>query len=172
MNSTIYFTRIQKTLLVDAVILAFVYFIPTISHLVAYPLYYFEPMRVALFASILFLSDKKNAYFLAITLPLFSFVISGHPIAVKNMIMAIELVTNVFFLNLLSKKHNHFFEACFLSIVLSKSIYYILKYVAISTGLLSIDLLGTPIIYQMIVVMLLSLAYLMVNIKTTKGNGE
>lgn len=37
----------------DVALLAIVYYLPTISHLLAFPLYLLDPMRIVIFASII-----------------------------------------------------------------------------------------------------------------------
>ena len=148
-----------KTIIVDVCILSFVYFIPTLSHLTAIPFYYFEPMRIALFVSILFLRDRNNAYILAITLPLFSYLVAGHPVVVKNAIMAIELFVNVLILCRLLDRKISCFLSCFLAILVSKLIYYGLKYTAISVGWLNSGLIDTSVFVQISIAFLLSLLF-------------
>ena len=158
-NSSVVGSGIRRTVMIDTIILVVVYFIPTLSHALSAPLYLFEPMRIALFVSILFLTDRKNAYILAITLPIFSYIVSGHPVLVKNVIIAIELFTNVFILfHLLDKKVNYFYS-CFISIIASKILYYGLKYLVIFQGLLSTNLVDTSFIVQLLIACLLSLAF-------------
>lgn len=152
-------SSLVKTMVVDVCMLILLYYLPTLSHLIAIPLYCFEPMRIALFISVLFLPDRKNAYVLAITLPLFSYFVSGHPIAVKNSIMAAELFVNVFvFYKLLDMKVNSFFS-CFISILFSKILYYGLKYAVVSAGLLSANVIDTSIFIQIIITVLLSILF-------------
>lgn len=49
-----------------------IYCIPAISHMVAYPLYYFDPMRCIILLGFLSYRNKWNATFLTLTLPLIS----------------------------------------------------------------------------------------------------
>lgn len=158
-------SKVWKAVIVDVCILAFVYFIPTLSHLIAVPIYYFEPMRIALFISILFLRDRKNAYVLAFTLPLFSYLVAGHPIAVKNVIMAIELFVNVWILcKLLDRKVSPFLS-CLISIVLSKVLYYGMKYIVISAGWLNLKMIDTSILVQIVIAAILSVLFWVVYCK-------
>ncbi|MDY0202455.1 MAG: hypothetical protein RBR40_15895, partial [Tenuifilaceae bacterium] len=59
--------------LFDIFALAFIYLIPTISHMLSFPLYLIEPMRIALVLALVH-TTKRNAYIIALTLPLFSFL--------------------------------------------------------------------------------------------------
>ena len=84
----------RKTLnyvLFDILALTFIYFVPTISHMLSFPLYLIEPMRIALILALVH-TTKKNAYIIAITLPLFSFLVSAHPVFYKMMLISGELV--------------------------------------------------------------------------------
>lgn len=164
--------NLSKTaVLLDILSLLFVYCLPTLSHWLSYPLYYFEPMRITLFTSIFIFPDRRNAYFLAITLPLFSFLVSGHPVAIKNVIMAVELIANIFFLFYLSNKIKNSFVVCLLSILISKLLYYGLKYVAIFCGLLTRSIVDTPILVQSLVAVVLSVIFVL-NIKNRHLYGK
>ena len=92
-----------KSALLDIFALVFVYFVPTLSHLAQLPLYLLEPMRIMLILAIAH-TTRKNAYLLALTLPLFSFVISMHPSLVKSILITAELLLNVWLFYFLLKK--------------------------------------------------------------------
>jgi len=81
----------RKSLALDFIALAIIYFIPTLTHLFSFPLYYIEPMRIMVILAIAH-TTKRNAYLLALTLPLFSLLVSGHPILYKSLLMSVELV--------------------------------------------------------------------------------
>lgn len=150
----------RKTVIIDLLILAFVYFIPSLTHLLNYPVYYIEPMRISLFFSIVCLKERNNAYFLALSLPLFSYMVAGHPVAVKNIIMSVELVINVFLLFQLKDKKINLFTVSVLSIILSKVFYYLLKHVAIICGMMRAPLFDTPLLIQGIISVVLSLTFM------------
>ncbi len=61
---------ISKSLIIDILGLTFIYFVPAISHLLSFPLYLVEPMRVMLIIAIAH-TTKRNAYLIALTLPVF-----------------------------------------------------------------------------------------------------
>ena len=82
---------ISKSLLIDILGLAFIYFVPTLSHLLNFPLYLVELMRVMLIIAIAH-TTKRNAYLIALTPPLFSFLVSSHPFFLKTMIITVELI--------------------------------------------------------------------------------
>ena len=112
--------------------IALVLLVPVLSHIVAYPLHAFEPMRIALFWVILLLPEKKwNALMLAALLPMISFVVSGHPLFPKNIVMSGELVINVVLLYWILAKTGSYSLSVLLSMVASKVIYYVVKYLLI-----------------------------------------
>lgn len=144
------------TILFDFTLFAFIYFVPAISHLTAFPFYYFDPIRFVLIASLLHTS-KQNTFIIAITLPLFSFLISSHPSIIKTGLLSTELLLNVIlFFILFSGTKSRILSIAF-SILISKMIYYLLKYLSIETGILNDRLFSTPFYYQAIVLLLISL---------------
>jgi hypothetical protein len=156
-----------KTYLIDFSLLLMIYFLPVISHLFAFPIYYLDPMRIALVVALIHTS-KKNAYIIALTLPLFSFLISSHPQIIKSFLLIAELVINLSLFFLLKDKLKNVFTSLFLSILISKVIYYSLKFALISFALLNDRLFSTPFYYQMISAILLSTYIYLVNKTSTK----
>lgn len=143
----------------DIMILVIIYFVPTLSHMLSFPLFVIDPMRISILGSYLFLRNRNNAYVMAMTLPLFSYLVAGHPIAIKNVIIAIELLTNIFILDLLIKRTNKIFIVTFTSILFSKVLYYILKGLVISFGLLNSTLVDTSSWTQLIVGIAISVMF-------------
>jgi hypothetical protein len=137
-----------KALIFDAFALSFIYFIPAISHMLGLKLYLIEPMRLMLIIAMVH-THRRNAYMLALTLPLFSFLISTHPVLIKTGLISAELVINVFLFFFLVKKM-HTLAAIFISIWASKIIYYILKYLTILLIWPGDSLISTPIYIQLI----------------------
>lgn len=135
------------------------YLIPTLSHLTSWPLYMFEPMRCVLLLNLLVLGNKKNAYLMAITLPLFSYFVGSHPVLVKSLIMTIELVMNIWLFDMFTRKVANCMLAMLLSILVSKALYYSLKYVSISFGLLNTDIVDTNIFIQLMVALIISMLF-------------
>lgn len=144
-----------KIYLIDFLILSFIYFLPAVSHLTSLPLYYAEPMRIAVLFS-LFHTNKINTFLIAITLPLFSMIASSHPALVKTFLISGELLLNLGLFYFLVRKTN-VFTALFISIVLSKLVYYSLKFLFIQVQLINTELFSTPVIFQWIVSIALSL---------------
>jgi hypothetical protein len=136
-----------KPATLDVFALAFIYFLPAISHMLSFKLYLIEPMRLMIVLALVH-TNRKNAYLLALTLPIFSFLISAHPVLIKTMLISAELVVNVALFYLLVKRI-HVLPAIFLSIWLSKIFYYGLKYLAILTVLPGDSLIGTPLLIQL-----------------------
>ncbi|MBN1990424.1 MAG: hypothetical protein JW783_13560 [Bacteroidales bacterium] len=131
----------------DALAVAFIFLVPTISHMISLPLYLIEPMRLMVILALVH-TNKRNAYVLALLLPLFSFAVSAHPVFPKMVLIAAELMLNVWLFNLISKTLiNRVFPAMLLSIVLSKAFYYLVKFTLLST-LLQGDLVATPLYIQ------------------------
>ena len=144
-------------ILFDIVALAFVYFVPTISHMLSFPLYLVEPMRIALVLALVH-TTRYNAYIIALTLPLFRFVISAHPVFLKLLLITGELVLNVWIFYLLFNKTKNAFVSILSSIIVSKGIYYLAKFALLSIALLpAAKLVATPIYIQGITTLVFSL---------------
>ncbi len=151
---------LQRTLVIsiltDIGALAFIYLVPAISHLLSLPVYLIEPMRLMLILAMVHTS-KSNAYLLALTLPLFSLVISGHPVFPKMLLIAFELSLNVFLFYLMAKRIKSVFPAILLSIVISKVLYYALKFLLIQVAVIETGLITTPILIQVVMTFIFSL---------------
>ncbi len=157
--------QFQKTLssnnwisrsVITAIAVLIFYFVPGISHLTGFPLYQYEPMRFVLFMALIF-GDRKTAYAVALTVPVFSFMTSSHPSVYKVLLITIELLLNVYTFFQLQKVIKNIFITSFLSILISKLIYYSLKFIFIQVELVPPGLVSTPIITQFIISVILSL---------------
>jgi hypothetical protein len=115
----------------DILALTFIYFVPTISHMLNFPLYLIEPMRIALILALVHTS-KQNAYIIALTLPIFSYLVSAHPVFYKMMLISGELIINVWLFYFIFNRTKNAFVSILSSIVLSKAIYYLAKFIAIA----------------------------------------
>jgi hypothetical protein len=135
--------------------LAFVYFTPALSHLFALPIYLIEPMRLVLIMAIAH-SNKSNALVLACTLPIFSFIVSSHPVFAKAMLIGVELILNAFIFFKLKDKMNNLFVAGLISILISKIAYYAVKAGLIYTAILQTELISTPLEIQAITTIIYS----------------
>ncbi len=144
--------------LTDAAAVLFVFAVPALSHLTSVPFYLLDPMRMAVLGALLFSRNWKNALVLALALPLFSFAVSGHPVYPKFLLIAVELSANVLLFAWLSRKMNAGIAA-FVSILLSKVLYYGFKAAVLSAGLLQAELISTTIWWQLGVAVGLSAAF-------------
>lgn len=136
-----------KTYLIDFSLLLFIYLIPAISHLFAFPIYYLDPMRIALVIALIHTS-KKNSFLIVLTLPIFSFFISAHPQIMKAFLLSGELLINLSLFFLLNVKIKNIFTSFLLSIIASKIIYYLIKSTFINYGLIDDKLFSTPFYFQ------------------------
>src|SRR6056297_734588 len=94
MATSIALNRKTNQALFDLAAIAFIYFIPALSHMLSFPLYLLEPMRIVLILALVH-THKVNALVLAATLPFFTFLVSGHPVLPKAILISAELVLNV-----------------------------------------------------------------------------
>lgn len=159
-------TDIFLSILLDAIALSLVYLIPTLSHLSGLPLYFAEPMRFMIILSVAH-SRKINSIFLALSLPLFSFIISSHPVLPKMLLISFELMLNLFLIGFLQKRIRNLFSVMFLSIIFSKVAYYFIKYFMIEQAVLDMNFFSTPIEMQFITTLIFSLyVYFVIGIKS------
>ena len=135
--------------------IAFIFLIPSFSHLLGFALYNIDPMRFALFLAIL-ITNRKNAYFVALLLPLVSFLISSHPYLYKVMLISGELLINTWLFYFLSDRFKNVFASAFVSILVSKSAYYLVKFMLISFALVETNLISTSLVVQLVVTILIS----------------
>jgi hypothetical protein len=138
-----------KTLLVNGVALAFIYFVPALSHTLALPVYFIEPMRLMMIIAIVHTS-KRNAFIIAATLPLFSFLVSAHPHLLKMLLITAELLLNVWLFYFILKKSGNAFFSMLSGILISKGAYYLIKFGLISTLLMTGSLVSIPLLFQLL----------------------
>lgn len=157
-----------KSIVLNIFAVSLIYFTPTISHALGMPFYLFEPMRIMLILALVH-TNRFNAYFLAFTLPLVSFMFSGHPFFPKVVLIGIELMLNVFLFYKFSSIIKNTFISVGLSIIISKVVYYALKYILISSLIMNSELISTPIYIQTITTILLAgYAYLIFSYNRNK----
>ena len=144
-----------KIAIVDILAITVIYFLPTLSHLLAFPLYLIEPMRIMLIFALVH-TRKENAIFIAISLPLFSYLISAHPQMPKTILISFELLVNVGLFFFIKSKINNLFVTALISIIASKVLYYIAKFAFIQFALIGGSLVSTPLYIQLIVTIVLS----------------
>jgi len=144
-----------STAITDIAALVFVGLVPAASHLFKIPVYYIEPMRVMLVLALLY-SSRWNAYALAIVLPLFSFLVSGHPAPLKMMIIIAELLLNAWLFLYFFQKTRRSFLSAIASIIISKMFCYIMYLVVFSLVFVKAEAELTFLFAQMILTLVLS----------------
>ncbi|MCB0823237.1 MAG: hypothetical protein KDC09_11105 [Bacteroidales bacterium] len=144
-----------RSIIIDVLGLTFVYFVPTLSHLVGLPIYLIEPMRIMVVLAMAH-TNRTNAYILALTLPVFSYAISMHPVFAKSLLITAELLLNVWLFYYLLKKFNNQFAAMLSSIIMSKIAYYFMKFVLINSLIIESELFSTPIMLQIVMSLIFS----------------
>lgn len=144
-----YESPISKSIFLDILAIAFIYFLPALSHFANFPIYLVEPMRMMMIL-VLAHTTRRNTYIIAFTLPLFSFIIATHPVFYKAIIMTAELVVNIWLFYFLARKLRSYFAAMMFSILISKVLYYALKFGLLNLQLLEGNLISTPIYVQVI----------------------
>lgn len=157
--TTIAIKRAWPIIVLDVSALLLVYFLPALTHLTAIPFYIIEPFRLMVLVSLVVMNNKHNALLLAVTLPLFSFIIATHPLFVKAMLISIEMVFNVLVYIWLINKVNKPFWVILFSIIVSKAGYYLLKYGFISVGMLSMSLVSTSLLVQLAMAVVTALLF-------------
>jgi hypothetical protein len=142
--------RHRSVLLIDVVLLVALYLVPSLSHATALPVYMLEPMRIALIIALLF-TNRANTYFIAVTIPLASVLITGHPEPLKAVLMCIEFSVLVAAYGFLAQRLRiPAFAALTAAILLGKVVYYSMKSVALGAGWLSGSLISTPLKTQLV----------------------
>ncbi|MES2847938.1 MAG: hypothetical protein V4685_02695 [Bacteroidota bacterium] len=161
MKAGLSLSNTYKIAITDIVVLTAVYFIPAFVHATQFPLYYFEPMRLLLFAALLISKNNINACFLAVTLPLVSTILPPHhPPFYKAVIMSVELLVNVgCFVWAVNKIKWPPFILFFISTVISKILYYGLKFIFIKMSLIEGNLITTDLFTQLITLSALSILF-------------
>jgi len=159
-----------RVIVFDLIALSVIYLIPTFSHIINFPVYYLDPMRLMLFFVIIH-TDRKNSYLIAATLPLVSYLFSSHPILIKSLTMSVELLLNVWLFYEFSKLFKNKFIPASLSIIVSKIVYYVIKYFLVSISLISTDIISTPLYFQIAVLLLIS-SYALVIIPRRSGDTD
>ncbi len=146
---------IIRNSIMDLLAVAFIYLVPTVSHLFSYPLYIFDPMRMMVILAISH-STKRNTFLLALTLPLISFLISGHPVFFKALLITGELTLNIFLFYLFQKRFSIVFLSLLGSIIIAKIFYYAGKVLLVNFSLLKMDVVSTSILLQLIMALIFS----------------
>jgi len=134
--------NIRKAMIIDTTALICIGCSSALAHVFDWPLYMLEPMRLMLIIALAH-SSKANAYVLAFTLPIFSYLISGHPFLGKMLIITAELLINVFLFYSFVKLFRNTFSAMLFSIILSKLFCYLMYFWFFSFTFVMIE--STPV---------------------------
>ena len=149
-----------RTIFIDLAILIAIYFIPALSHIAPFPLYLLDPMRIFMLAGYVLTRQNTNAYLLALTIPLFSSLVTGHPPLFKAILISVELTVNILlFVQLLNRTKLHMAFALFFSIIGSKLVYYALKFAFINFGFVEGDVITTGLWMQLGTVVFVTLLF-------------
>ena len=143
----------------DFMAIGIIMFLPAISHMLPFPLFYLDPMRLVLLSVYFVNRNHKNAYLLAVGLPIFSMLYSGHPVFYKAMLISFELLVNMIVLHVLFRKGFNIFFSVFLSIILSKIVYYLFKFAFIEWALISGKLFSTSLMILFFIALGLSAVF-------------
>lgn len=163
MKSIVLSNPMIRTIITDVIVFLLVYLIPAFSHITPFPLYLAEPMRIIMLGGYFMSTNRINTYFIAFTIPLFSMMTTGHPVLFKSFLIGFELMGNVFFLDIFLKRWSKFaFPALITSIILSKLLYYFMKYLFIIWDLIDGKLLSTSIQLQLYSALGISFFYYLV----------
>lgn len=138
-----------RIVLIDFIAIVVLLSVPVISHKLDIPLYLLEPIRLSLIISIIY-SNKLNSVFMGIIMPLLSFILVSHPLLLKAILISFELIIFIFLLYYFIKKLKYNFLAVFISILISKIMYYVIKYILINEFYLQGELISTPVEIQII----------------------
>jgi hypothetical protein len=144
-----------NTFLLDAAALGFIALMPAASHLTGIPFYFLEPMRVMLALSLIFTS-RSNSFLIAVSLPLFSFLVSGHPFPLKMGIIMAELLLNAWIFTFLYQKYNRVFFSMFSAIILSKVFCYLGYWIVFSWAFVAEEAAPVFILSQLAVTVIIS----------------
>lgn len=151
---------VVMTMGVDAMMIAAACAIPAFSHLTAVPLYQANPMLMILLGGMLLVRDRRNAYVMAVLLPLASSLLVGMPSMGKVLCMVPEYLTVVALFGLLNKRMGGSVmktaAEMLLAMVAGKVVYYGLKAVVLGS------LVATPLALQVVVMMVAALTFALI----------
>lgn len=137
------------------------------SHSIGLPLYKLNPMHWAIYIVILFRKPSViSIIVLAFALPFTSFLLTGHPLVFKSLIMGVELsIYGVIFISVIKYLKLTLVFAFAISQVIGRIIYYGLKYILIKVDLIDSNLVSTSIIFQLVVFGILGIVLFLVDKK-------
>ena len=139
----------------DVVVIAILVAATATAHLLPFPLYYLEPMRLMLVLAMVH-TTRTNSYLLAMVLPLLSWAVSGHPEPVKALIITVELVSNVAVYYWMITRLQKPFAAMLISIILAKFLCYLLYWPVFSVAFMVAESGWDFLAMQLLVTLILS----------------
>ena len=163
-NTSVRVQSLWRVAAIDALLLAVACLVPTVSHLLAWPLYQLNPMLMVLLAGMLLVRDRRNAYLLAVLLPVVSMLAVGMPTPLKALCMVAEYASVVFVSGLLQRWNDRFvgtLGAMLVAMLTGKAVYYLLKALILAPAVL----VSTPVTVQLAVVVVAATLYATVKLK-------
>lgn len=128
----------------DIVLLALICVVPAISHVAGVALYKLNPMLLCLSASMLLVGDRRNAYLMAVLLPLTSMVVTGMPLMANMLCMIPELLVFVALFDI-SRRRIPLFVSYVAAALASKVVFYALRALFVAP----VVLIGTSVWLQL-----------------------
>lgn len=127
--------KLMRLALTDMALLGVACLVPSVSHLLALPLYMLNPMLALLLVGLLIGRDWRNAMVLAVLMPLVSCLVTGMPAAPKMVCMMAELATVATLFGVLSRRWA-VLPAVLTAVLAGKVVYYLLKALVIAPAVL------------------------------------
>ncbi|MBQ6067904.1 MAG: hypothetical protein IJK84_00235 [Bacteroidales bacterium] len=159
MNATfVKWGALWRVVAIDALLLMVACLVPTLSHLLAWPLYQLNPMMLVLLAGMLLVGDRRNAYLLAVLLPVVSMLAVGMPTPLKALCMVAEYATLVFVCGRLQAWNGSWLGrtgALLVAVLAGKVVYYMLKALVLAPAVL----VGTSVWLQLGVAVVAAVVY-------------
>jgi hypothetical protein len=154
----------KRDLVFDSAALTFIGLAPAFAHFASLPVYMIEPMRLMLILALVH-TNRMNAWLLAAILPLFSYLVSGHPEPLKMAVITAELLANTGLYLILTLLKTHPFIAMFVAIVISKAFCYALYMLLFPWSFVIAEAQAGFLIIQGVVTIVLSMYTALVLIK-------
>ena len=152
--STLKKQSVIRAAMLDIFLLGVICIVPTLSHLFAIPFYQLNPMLFCLLTGMILVRDRRNAYLLAVLLPVVSMLVCGMPTPMKALCMVPELLTIVALFSFLDKRMPSFM-AMVAAALAGKIVYYGLKALIIGP----VVLVGTNMWIQLLSIALFSVLF-------------
>lgn len=154
---------LARTALVDALVLVSFYLTTVFAHILPFPLYKLDPMKILVLITVIY-SKRGNALGIATALPILSFLSTGHPVFPKFMIMSVELIVFAFVFGTLAQRKSSGLVVFLGAVLLSKGAYYLIKAGVIALGFLDQTLISTDFYTQIQALVILGAVYFVIRI--------